>query len=110
MMRVLEKQDCSVLTLPLCYKWYDLIDAGVKREEYRDLMPWSVKIANWVMHFDYRTKPRFQVVAFMRGYEKPSMWFLASLKPCRHMPRHPEWGEEPGTHYVIHLDERVLLT
>lgn len=39
-MRKLKRSECAVLTLVLKGKWYDMIEGGEKREEYRDSTPY----------------------------------------------------------------------
>lgn len=82
--------ECSVLPLVLTGKWYDMIHDGGKREEYRLASPyWRKRIRNW------NDRGGMQVVAFSRGYTKPSMYFLADtyLRTNKEPPEHPEWGE-----------------
>ena len=37
----------NILHLPLKSKWYDMIESGVKPEEYRDIKPYWVKRFLW---------------------------------------------------------------
>ena len=105
-MRKLKRSECGVLHLVLKHKWYDMIASGEKREEYRDAtLRWRVRLQSYVLNTDGRF-----VVAFSRGYRKPSMWFiLENLSGPKLTARHPEWGEPDTLHYVIALGERVEI-
>lgn len=109
----LKKELCAVLPLVLKRKWYDMIESGEKKEEYRDFTPfWQKRIENFL----YLNPGKNYVVAFQRGYKKPSMWFtlygIATRSPefCQSMwkPK-TEWGEPLGKHYAIYLCDRVEL-
>ena len=109
-MRQLKKSECSVLPLVLTGKWYDLIDSGVKREEYREYKRfWSVRICKWFD--DAKQSGKEMVVAFSRGYRPATMFFVAPLKLPHTFDEssHPEWGETGKPHYAIELAERVEL-
>lgn len=112
-MRTLKRSECSILPLVLKGKWYDMIDSGVKREEYREATPyWRTRIHNWYVW--QITRPGIKVIAFSRGYRKADMFFVARVWPrCTSVMKrehpHPEWGEPQTPHYVLALDERVEL-
>lgn len=112
-MRTLRRSECAVLHLVLKRRWYDMIESGEKREEYRDARQyWVRRIHNW--HDRPITRPGVKVIAFSRGYREADMFFTAHVWPrCtivvkREYP-HPEWGEPETPHYVLALDERVEL-
>ena len=105
-MRTLKRSECSVLTLVLKGKWYDMIASGVKREEYREIKPyWNKRICGWL-----ERKGR-GVVAFSRGYCTPDMFFLGDYCICSAggaVKR--DWGEPTSfQHWVIGLGERINL-
>ena len=96
------------LKLVLKKKWYDLIDSGEKKEEYRDLtIFWEKRL--WEHFVDYPTGPKeFDAVTFYLGYAKdrPSMSF--EWKGTEIRTGKEEWGAEPGTEYfVIKLGDRI---
>ena len=104
-MRTLKRSECAVLPLVLKGVWYDMIDSGKKREEYRaDIPHWSGRLERWMARPE-----RFHVVAFQRGYRKPSMWFRCTALSTSDMCVNPEWGEPNESHYIIFLGERVEL-
>ena len=45
------RSDCAVLKLVLKRKWYEMIERGEKREEYRAATDyWLKRLANWDLH------------------------------------------------------------
>lgn len=96
------------LKLVLKKKWYDLIDKGIKREEYREIKDYYTKRL-----FLKDTEPKvskFGYVTFYLGYKKkeirPQMTFRIKLI-CVGKGR-PEWGAEEGKlYYIIVLGERI---
>lgn len=111
-MRTLKRGECSVMTLLMAYPWYDMIDRGEKLEEYREVTRYyASRIIRWQGNFIRKPQLRHLVLAFQRGYNKPSMWFELNLGCTfkRKGIEHPEWGEWEEGHYVFVLDERVEL-
>ena len=109
-MQKLKRSECSILPLVLKGKWYDMIDSGVKTEEYREAKPfWRKRISNWVERYG-EIGPRGRlVVAFSRGYRKPDMFFLCVGTNVYPDSLHPDWGEPKGPHHVIVLGKRIEL-
>lgn len=108
----LKKSECAILPLVLKKKWYDLIDSGEKKEEYREDKPyWDVRIGNWLN--EAQSKNLTPVVAFSLGYRPATMFFRVPEYPVMQSDmrsdeeNHPEWGEPAAHHYVIELGERV---
>jgi len=123
-MRKLKRNECSILSLVLERKWYDMIASGEKKEEYRESKKyWWTRISNWDLgslpvpldiYDAIMGKKKPMVVAFSIGYKKADMFFIvdAVLDPDAKYPervRHPEWGEPDFPHYIIKLGERVEL-
>lgn len=109
-MRQLKKSECAILPLVLKKKWYDLIDSGEKKEEYREDKPyWDVRLGHWLNKAQARNL--VPVVAFSLGYRPASMFFRVPEYPVMRSCEvwHPEWGETAVPHYVIELGERVEL-
>ena len=115
----------KILDLVLKDKWYDMIAAGIKREEYREIKPyWTKRIARgcqlckgqsimancmsdctlWlyeVFNFNYFTNVRFH-----RGYTSTTMTF--EVMEITIDTGFPEWGAEPGKlYYVIRLGKFI---
>lgn len=107
-MKQLKRSECAVLPLVLKGKWYDMIDSGEKREEYRDdKRYWNTRVSRWYKEGMAKVH---HVVAFSRGYVKPTMFFrVDTLVRVPHRINHPEWGEPTSSHWVICLGERVEL-
>lgn len=105
----LRKSQCSILSLVLTRKWFEMIEDGYKREEYREASRfWLVRLQNWV------SKGGVPVVEFRLGYssDAPRMYFWClghqtSLGLCSYSCstncNHPEWGEPRSPHFVIKL-------
>ena len=105
-MQKLKRSECAVLPLVLKGVWYDMIDAGVKSQEYRDATAyWAARLKNW------DEDGRECVVEFRRGYAKdaPRMAFVSWYHWHSVGAKHPGWGEPETMHYVITLDMRVEL-
>lgn len=87
------------LRLVLTYKWYDMIEAGEKPEEYRDLTKF------------YRSRIEgrdYDIVTFYRGYEKDRKTMSFKYGGYRVGTGQEKWGAVPGKqYYVIKLGERL---
>lgn len=121
-MEEIKRDKCAILSLVLTGKWYDMIEHGGKREEYRDATKyWRIRLNNWDKRFTVHNTP---VVEFRRGYahNAPSMafWCLGlqtatGMKPYAYVDlptdkrHHPEWGEPSAPHFFIELGGRVTL-
>lgn len=107
-MKTLKRSECSVLPLVLKRRWFEMIQSGKKREEYRaDTDYWWTRIENW-------SKRGPRVVEFRLGYQRnaPRMAFTAGpVFTPEDKPefQYPEWGQPDTPHFVITLDERVEL-
>lgn len=115
-MQKLKRSECVVLHLVLKKKWYDLIESGEKKEEYRDETPyWKKRIDGWWQRSwpKYRVAPIPAVVVLHCGYRKdPQMAWLVRYLICDASgdnSRHREWGKPKTSHYIIPLGERVEL-
>ena len=114
------RSDCAVLPLVLTRKWYELIERGEKREEYRVATDyWNKRLTNWDLH-----PAGTPVVEFRLGYAKDAprlaFWVFglnteSGIKTYafvdRHTDktRHPEWGEPDVPHFVIKLGGPIKL-
>lgn len=91
----------NILTLPLKREWYDMIERGIKLEEYRDIngywMPRLVDIKQGTRAF----KP-FTHVRFRLGYTKRTM--LREIESISIGYGRPEWGAPTERRvYIIKL-------
>lgn len=127
----------GALDLVLKKKWYDMIDSGIKTEEYREITPyWFTRIMGEqsfslhngdvvhlnsgflcsnlgvLFHFmekgDVRFNKRFDKVAFHLGYAKNHPSMTFALDKITINKGNPEWGaEKDKLYFVIHLGERL---
>ena len=116
-MKTLKRSECAVLPLVLKKQWYDMIDRGEKRIEYREAKPyWIRRIANWCRRMDTGVTP---VLEFRCGYRAgaPTMAFVAGVgngakliydyRTASDPVQHPDIGEFPGARYCLFIGERV---
>ena len=92
----------KTLSLVLKKKWYDMIDSGAKKEEYREITSYWKKRMNNCRVRQYKT------VTFYLGYAKnrPSMTF--ALDRIMIDKGNYKWGAEPGKlYFVIKLGKRL---
>lgn len=115
----MSRDECTVLSLVLKRKWYDMIGRGEKREEYRAATDyWLKRLAKWDLHAGT------PVVEFRLGYARkaPRMAFwvfglntasgmktYALVESDTDKLRHPEWGEPEAPHFFIRLGGRIDL-
>lgn len=77
------------LDLVVKYKWYDMIESGVKTEEYRDIHKWAKRIVG---------KP-FTHVRFHRGYTAKVMY--KRIDNIIAGTGNPAWGAVQGVRYLV---------
>ena len=103
-----EHPEASVLDLSLTYQWYDEIEAGRKKEEYRELSDYyrsRLTFPQWrgtdiFRHYDY--------VLFHRGRFSPTT-MLVKCDGIRIGYGREDWGAEQGKQYfVIQLGDRII--
>ena len=97
----------KTLTLPLKKEWFDLIKAGIKKEEYREINRY------WVARLVAAMEPftgtvlsftDFDRLVFTLGYPKAddTERRLEFKNPkIRIGEGRPEWGAEPGKLYLV---------
>ena len=84
-----------MLVLPIKKKWFDMIKAGEKLEEYREIKPYYKKrLLNYFEYSDYGS------IILRNGYnrESPSLLCLCTLDIGIGKP---EWGAEENKKYYI---------
>lgn len=106
-MRKISRKDCIILPLVLKKRWYDMIDSGEKKEEYREHKEfWIKRIEKWQDSRVDRECP--DIIAFSRGYKHPDMFFVCDKIFIRNgTPLHPDWGEPNIRHFALGLGERI---
>ena len=89
-----------MLTLPITREWFDLIECGYKKEEYREIKP----------YYDSRFKELGvpTVIRFRAGYSKD-----APVIECRVIiakgKGKEKWGAIPGEMYYVLSIKKVKL-
>lgn len=105
----MEKKE-KKLHLTLIKKWYDLIESGEKKEEYREIKEyWINRLTtfNESENLDYEFK-KFSSVIFKNGYQKnaPMMEFEI-LEITEGIPK-LEWSDNTHeTYFIIKLGKRI---
>lgn len=94
------------LKLTLKYMWYDMIDSGVKLEEYRDITPFYQSRIDKYM--DAIRQGKKVCVTFYKAYNtnRPSMTF--EIESIQLREGNPAWGAIKGVeYYCIRLGKRI---
>jgi len=116
----------KILDLPLKARWYDMIESGEKKEEYREIKPYWVKRLVPCTHgcanghwsdkyfrcvFDCKAvythmnrHPRYTHVRFRYGYTKRTM--LLELKEITIGRGNPDWGAPDYDVFIIKLGKK----
>ncbi len=107
-----------ILHLTLKKKWFDMIASGEKKEEYRELKPYFIRLL-----FDWKEvagfpesfldslleekypmfffSKKYNRVKFRNGYISDSPTVILKYEGIRMGEGKPEWGAEPGKKYLI---------
>jgi hypothetical protein len=112
-----EITDMKVLELTLNKKWFDLIEKGIKTEEYRELKRyWIVRLMSNVEYLTdsqgYLTDlegvknigarfKHFDLIRFSNGYSKSSRRITMELQNISIGRGLPEWGAVEGQEYFV---------
>ena len=123
----------KVLYLPLKKEWYNMIESGVKTEEYREIKPyWAKRLCpcmnvcsngHWSMpgcciytcralhgHMNYSYRGKrigcYTHVRFSYGYTRQTMIF--EVKEITIGTGKPEWGAPDKEVFIIKLGKRVI--
>lgn len=113
------KGDDDMLVLPIKKKWYDMILAGEKTEEYREIKSYydsrfeSVFGCQWLFRgidgIGDTTPPEKEII-FRNGYSRSSRQAKATCTLTKGTGN-PEWGAEPGVkYYVLHIKKIQEVT
>lgn len=84
------------LHLILKKKWYNMIESGEKKEEYREIKPFWQKRLQMPNLFDL---VHYDTVTFHYGYSNRTMTF--KIKDIVIAEGKSEWGAEPGKKYFV---------
>ena len=97
----------KILDLPLKAKWYEMIESGVKTEEYREIKPyWSKRLLGldaplFSHRYGYQqcNEKGYTHVRFRYGYTKRTM--LREIESITFGYGNPEWGAPKGKQVFI---------
>lgn len=101
----------KILYLPLKKEWYEMIERGEKREEYREFSKyWKKRLIETCkthpkspVSYDYLKI--FDAVCFSYGYTKRRMlWECKGITIGR---GHPEWGAPDYEVFIIKIGKRI---
>ncbi len=95
----------QILHLNLTRKWFDMIKSGEKREEYRAMSPYWIRV---FIQFPKRIKiknklyiPSEVTICFSNGYSKTREQIFVECKGLEIGEGKKEWGAEEGVNYFI---------
>ena len=104
-----------MLTLPIKKKWFDMIVAGEKKEEYRDIKPYydtrNFTLLGCIWENNELIKSPLpelqretvQKIAFRNGYSKNAPTIIANCELKAGKGRE-DWGAEPEkTYYILSI-------
>jgi hypothetical protein len=102
----------STLKLTLNKKWFDLIEQGIKTEEYREIKDyWVKRIVDKVVDTETTTKvyfKHFTKIEFTNGYNKNSPQITMECLGIDTGTGNTEWGAIPNeTYFIIKLGREV---
>ena len=95
-----------MLILPIKKQWFDMIEEGIKKEEYREVKPYyTTRFKNIIGKRNMERiingeEVPLGYVLFRNGYSKNSSSFK-SLCSIRIGTGNSEWGAEPNVEYYV---------
>lgn len=110
-----------ILKLVLKHRWYDMIESGEKKEEYRELSSyWQKQLLQCrgtlncgkrkcSSHLDCNNCTEFDVVQFQRAYPKNPPRMAFKCEGINIGSGNPEWGAPEHNVFVIKIGERISL-
>ena len=96
-----------VLNLTIKRRWFDMINSGVKREEYRI---GNAQVAKAYDSAAHRRTESDLVMVLRNGYRMDSPALVVRIVgfSFRTKAEHPEWGEPTGVrHYAVLFDKVI---
>jgi hypothetical protein len=120
----------KILHLPLKAKWYEMIESGVKTEEYKSIKPYWVQrltrygsdellngrlyadflasspdVLKYNIEMEMMSYTKYDAVKFSYGYTKRTMTF--EIESITVGKGKPEWGAPAEDVFIIKLGKRV---
>lgn len=94
-----------VLRLVLTYRWYDMIEARIKKEEYRAQSPaWNRIFGTGKIKIKGKYyNPTDVIIEFSRGYTKNRKQMYIKCEGLLVKKGNPNWGAQPGVEYYTLL-------
>jgi hypothetical protein len=92
----------KILYLTAKGKWFDMIEAGIKHEEYREIKPyWIRRLTAWNNAFDPCRD--FYAVRLARGghFHESIPQITVECEEIQIGYGKPEWGAEPNKEYFV---------
>lgn len=99
--------DKNILHLTLKKQWYDMIESGVKTEEYREIKRyWQTRIQiNGYHRFEFK---KFDIITFKNGYQKDARTMSFKFEGIEIGKGVGIWGAEPNEKYFkIKIGQRI---
>lgn len=92
-----------ILHLNLISKWFDLVEAGIKKEEYREIKPfWDRIFSTGKVRIKGKYyNPEEVTIVFSNGYAKDRRQIHCNLLELRKGFGKSEWGADPLKPYYI---------
>ena len=100
----------NILYLTLKARWFDMILAGEKRTEYREIKPyWESRLSVWDGG-DFLYHKSFDLVLFKNGYNANARTMIVDEPRIYQGVGREDWGAIPDRkYYCIDLGTPVLL-
>lgn len=108
----------KILHLPLKKEWYEMIESGVKTEEYREIKPyWNQRLLMYgnawgdkglvvnTYNKGFLLFEKYDAVKFSYGYTKRTMTF--DIKEITIGKGNPEWGAPKEDVFIIKLGDKL---
>lgn len=108
------EKETRILNLPLKKEWYNMIESGIKSEEYREIKPYwcerllGMKTALFSYRYGYQScNPKgFTHICFRYGYTKRTMLF--ELKGITIGKGNTAWGApEDKEVFILKIGDRI---
>ena len=94
-----------MLTLPIKKQWYDMIVAGIKKEEYREICPYYAVRFRMNGRCQATSRKELKTYRLRAGYrqDSPTCEITCWIDVGRGIA---EWGAVPGTEYYrLHIED-----
>ncbi|MCW3110536.1 MAG: hypothetical protein JWQ09_5042 [Segetibacter sp.] len=109
----IDMKDKKILHLTLKKQWYNLIEAGIKIEEYREIKDyWITRLTRYKDlggHYGLQdVVKKFDIITFKNGYQKDARTMSFECEGITECEGIKEWGAESGVNYFkIKIGKRL---